>query len=130
MKFSVVIVSCAMLSGCMVGGSLTMSTRDANFGAPISQSDCQALAKRHIAPYLRSPATARYKFSKCRPDTARAKPWLRLPRQSGYAIKVAVNAQNQWGNYIGYRDYEILIRDGQVIRRLRETQKPGVMERY
>ena len=117
--------------GCNVGGSLTLSTKDSSeYGLPISQENCQALAKRHIAPFLKHPATAKYKFSRCRAETARAKPFLGLKRQRGYAIDVQVNAQNKWGSYTGFKDYEILIRDGKVIRRLRETQKPGIMERY
>lgn len=120
-----------LTAACMESGG-TIATRNTgpDFGAAMTQSQCQSIARRHVEPYLQRPSSAQYRWTVCRADTLGAKPWLGLPRQSGYAIDFQVNAQNNWGNYTGFKKYVVLIHDGQVIRRLRQSSETGVLERY
>jgi hypothetical protein len=120
-----------LTAACMDSDNpVAMRNAGPDFGAALTQAQCQQIARRHVGPYLLRPTSARYKWGKCKPDTLAAKPWLGLPRQSGYAIALRVDAQNAWGNYTGYKKYQLLIRDGNVVRRLRQSSETGVMERY
>ena len=122
----------ALLAGCMGSGDGVEALRQAppDFGRPVAQSDCQSLARRHIDPYLRDASSARYRFSKCAPKTLGANPMQGLPKQSGYAITAKVDSKNGFGFYTGERTYVLLINDGKVTRRMRQTQRSASMERY
>jgi len=100
-----------------------------NFGKPISQSQCQTIARKHVEPYLRNPSAARYQWGTCEATTMKPFVMQKLPMQSGYGMHFKVNSTNKWGKYTGYTDYVILIRDGEVIRRMRQSDR-GSMQKY
>lgn len=101
-----------------------------DYGSAIAQTQCQDIARRHVGVTLLKPQTARYKWGRCMADTLAPKPLLGLPKQSGYAMSFEVDAQNAWGKYTGYRSYEILIRDGKVVRRTRRSAETGMWETF
>ena len=118
------------LAGCLSSADISTRNTPTDYGATISQAECQAKARRHVDPTLLRPTSAKYKFGRCLPDTLGAKPLLGLPRQSGYAMAFAVDAQNAWGSYTGFRNYEILFYNGGVVRRVRTSLETGVWEAF
>lgn len=105
-------------------GSL-FSTAPPDYGRAMSQSQCQALARRNVEPYLRNPRDARYSWGKCEAQTMAANIFKGIPKQSGYGMRFYVNSTNKWGKYTGATEYVILIHDGKVVRRMRAADLGG-----
>ena len=110
------------LAGCLAGGDFASRNTNVDYGPAVSQQTCQQIAKRHVGPTLLKPDTAQYKFGRCMADTLSPKPLIGLPKQSGYAMSFAVNGQNAFGTYTGFKNYEVLIYNGAVVRRIRQNQ--------
>jgi len=116
------------LAGTADAASLFSKDKE-DFGRAISQSQCQAIARKHVEPYLRNPSAVKYQWGKCEAKTMKPYALQKLPMQSGYGMTFKVNSTNKWGKYTGYTDYVILIHDGEVIRRMRATDR-GAMKKY
>jgi len=127
-SISLALAALLTFSGAAHAGGI-FSKEDPDFGKPISQRQCQALARKHVEPYLRNPSAAKYQWGTCEAQTMKGYPLQQIGRQSGYGMHFRVNSTNKWGKYTGYTDYVILINDGQVIRRMRETDR-GAMKKY
>jgi len=117
------------LSTAADAGTILGNKGSADYGRKISQAECQAIAQRNVAPYLRNPSAAEYRWGRCTAQTMSANVFKKLPRQSGYGMEFSVNSTNKWGHYTGYTAYQILIKDGQVLRRLRQGDR-GAWEKY
>lgn len=77
---------------------------------------------------LKDPDSAKYRFvSEPEPAYSREAPVAGGdPIHFGYYVKVLVNAKNSYGGYTGWKDYRLIIRDGQVVARI--TPNPMYFE--
>lgn len=119
-----------LLAGCLGSGDLVLRNKTPDFGTPVEQTACQDIAKRHVAPTLLKPDSARYRFGRCMADTLGPNVLLGIRPQSGYAMSFEVDAENGFGVHTGFRAYEILIHNGQVTRRLRRSLETGMWETF
>ena len=106
-------------------GPLLGKKEPADYGRKVSQNQCQTIARRNVEPYLRNPGAAEYRWGKCQAQTMSANIFKKLPKQSGWGMEFFVNSTNKWGRYTGFTRYQILIKDGQVVRRLRQNDRGG-----
>ena len=118
------------LAGCLGSGEIVSRNAAPDYGTATPQAECQEIAKRHVGPTLLRPDQARYKFGRCMADTLSPSILLGIPPQSGYAMAFEVDTMNGFGSRTGFRSYEILIHNGQVIRRLRRSLENGMWERF
>ena len=119
-----------VLAGCLEAGDLVSRNKAPDYGSAIQQTECQTIAKRHVGPTLLKPDRARYKFGRCMADTLSPNILLGIGAQSGYAMSFEVAAENGFGRSTGFRSYEILIHNGEVVRRLRRNIESGMWERF
>ena len=124
-SMNIALVLVLALSSMAEAGPLFGKKEPADYGRKLSQGQCQAIARRNVEPYLRNPGAAEYRWGNCQAQTMNANVFKRLPKQSGYGMQFYVNSTNKWGRYTGYTAYQILIKDGQVLRRLRQTDRGG-----
>jgi hypothetical protein len=104
------------LSGCAATPSAT-ERASADYGRPITQGECEKIARENILPKLKDPSSAGLSFGQCQKRARHSIPIFGIPKQYGYFIPVTVNAKNSFGGYTGQRLWTVLIRDGRAIRR-------------
>jgi len=100
----------------------TMPTEEemakADFGAYMTQTECENSARKVMNILLKDPGSAQYQFGKCKKQGFSSVPILRLPKQYGYAIEFTVNAKNSFGGYTGAKRYLFLFKNGILLRKL------------
>ena len=128
MRLTVCLFTLVLLAGCQSTGKFARDSA-MSFGAPISQADCELLAKPRMSATLSSPETARFRWGTCMGDTLPKIKSLGLPKQSGFAMAFEVDFEGPEGQRSGFRSYEILIKDGAIIRLLKADPTTGQWSR-
>lgn len=94
----------------------------ANFGAP--PTDHVAIVKAYYGATLKDPGSAQY-----RTITDPVQFWLGVRGTQagvyGYLVCATVNAKNSYGGYVGFKTDALLIRDGAVVRVMKDGAGPG-----
>ena len=116
----------AALTGCSSLPSAT-DMANADFGREIPQSECELIVKQSMQNILKDPYSAQYQFGVCTQRGMASVPIAGLPKQYGYFIPVHINARNSFGGYTGHRLHHFLIKNGEVIRKVRQDEKYDLM---
>lgn len=88
----------------------------ADYGRPMSPSECLGLAERAVADQLKDPESAQFiNEAPCHPGYSDNVPILGRSAQFGYRQDGEVNAKNAFGGYVGFRPYHVLMRNGVVV---------------
>lgn len=112
---TILALAAAFLAGCASGPTQEQMT-NANYGRDISTQECTSLAERFIANTLRDPAAAQFRNAGCSKGHWGSAPILGMGVEFGWLQTGEVNGKNSYGGYVGFRPYQLLIRDGVVIR--------------
>lgn len=101
-----------LIAGC-VSAPTEKEFENADYGAALSQQQCEAGVIESMRLYLNDAQSAVYDFGEC------ATGWMPVKgkKQFGYFIKANINARNIYGAYMGYTLYQFLLRDGVVVGR-------------
>lgn len=99
---------------------------NADYGVPMSQADCEKTVKDFAQYHLKDAASAQYQFGNCTKQWASSAPIFNLPKQYGYLMHVSINAKNSFGGYTGYQQYQFLMKDNRIIRKLQYDNEYNV----
>jgi hypothetical protein len=108
------------ITGCAVAPS-AVDIVNADFGSPMSQSECERIAKEQILPMLKDPGSAQMSFGRCEKRSLYSIPIAGVPIQHGYFTVANVNSKNSFGGYTGAQPWEVLMKNGRAIRRTYPT---------
>lgn len=111
----------AWVTVMLVPGCASTPTADevktANYGRDMSAQECLALAERAIGNGLKDPGSAQFRHTgACFKGYWDSVPILNMKAAFGWLQVGEVNGKNAYGGYVGFRQYQALIRDGVVIR--------------
>jgi hypothetical protein len=109
------IIVLATLAGC-ASGPTQEQVQNAYFGRDISAQECTSLAEHFIAGTLIDPTSAQFRNSRCSKGYWDSVPVLGMGVEFGWLQTGEVNGKNSYGGYAGFRTYQVLIRDGAVVR--------------
>ena len=104
-----------LLAACASGPTQEQMS-NANYGRDILAAECVSLAERTIANSLKDPSSAQFRNSQCFKGHWGSVPVLGMGVEFGWVQKGEVNGKNSYGGYVGFRPYQVLIKDGAVIR--------------
>ena len=120
-----------LLLSLLLGACASMPTKQemarADYGRAISQTECENIAKSEIQRNLKDAGSAIFEFGSCEKRGMHSIPVANIPKQYGYFLPVRVNAKNSFGGYTGFRNYNILLKNGNVIRKTRQDDEYGLM---
>jgi len=103
------------LSGCASAPS-QRQIANADYGRPMTQSECLSIAESAIASQLKDPSSAQFRYEvPCHTGYSNNVPLLGRRAQFGYIQDGEVNGKNSFGGYVGFRPYHVLMRDGVVV---------------
>lgn len=108
-------VSLPFLAAC-ASGPTQEQLSGANYGRDIPAAECVAVAERVIADRLKDPGSAQFRNSQCFKGYWNSVPLLGMDVKFGWIQKGEVNGKHSYGGYVGFRPYQVLIRDGAAIR--------------
>ena len=103
-----VILFLFILSGCASTPAPT------DYGRVMNTEECRDLAIAYFNGSLKDPESATYRWAPCK-KTVDIGP-LFSPDIAGYAIYMMVNAKNSYGGYTGEKGYNVVLKNGTVIR--------------
>ncbi len=109
-------VSAIVISGCASTPS-TDEVSKANYGRDMRPEECIALTEKAVGYSLKDPNSAQFRHAgPCVKGYFNSVPVLGLKAAFGWLQVGEVNGKNAYGGYVGFRQYQALIRDGIVIR--------------
>lgn len=88
----------------------------ADYGRDMSQEECQETAEKFIKYKLKDPMSAVFQHKNCIKSYAKAVPLMGMSVEYGWLHSGLVNGKNAFGGYVGFREYKVLMRNGQIIR--------------
>lgn len=103
-----------------LGGCASAPTQQqiaaADYGRPMTQSECLSIAEQAIADQLKDPSSAQFRNeAPCHTGYSNNVPLLGRSAQFGYIQDGEVNGKNGFGGYVGFRPYHVLMRNGVVV---------------
>lgn len=114
-KLAAIAALFATLGGCASAPSM-QQIETADYGQPITPSECLGIARQAIANQLKDPSSAQFRNEEpCHTGYSNNVPLLGRSAQFGYIQNGEVNGKNSFGGYVGFRPYHVLIRDGIVV---------------
>lgn len=113
--FGAMVAIAGMLTGCASAPSQRqMATAD--YGRPMTQSECLSVAEQAIASQLKDPSSAQFRNeTPCHTGYSKNVPLLGRSAQFGYLQDGEVNGKNSFGGYVGFRPYHVLVRNGVAV---------------
>jgi hypothetical protein len=104
------------ISGCASAPS-TEEIANANYGRDMRPEECIALAERVIGNSLKDPGSAQFRHTgACFKGYWGSVPIAGMKAAFGWLQVGEINGKNSYGGYVGFRQYQVLIRDGIAIR--------------
>lgn len=94
--------------------SVEMSNAD--YGRDVTPQDCVRIVEEVIANALRDPGSAQFRHTQCERGYWTSVPILGMPVAFGWWQRGEVNGKNAYGGYVGFRPYQVLMKDGAAIR--------------
>ncbi|MCC8686085.1 hypothetical protein [Xanthomonas campestris] len=117
-RFSFTYVLCASLAvaGC-ASAPTQQAISSADYGTPMTPQECQTVAREHITRLLKDPSSAQFRDEpSCDRGWSGKAPLLGMEAAFGYTQTGQVNGKNAFGGYVGFRQYQVLMRNGRVVR--------------
>jgi len=123
------ILALASLGGCALAAQKPTMEQfaAADYGAEISQHDCERIAREIISGRLKDPYSAQFTFGTCQKGYEQSVPIMGLPVAFGYYIEGTVNAKNSFGGYVGAKKFTLLMKNGRGVRIRMESGESGLM---
>lgn len=121
MKKAFLILFIVVLAGC-TSPPTKEELSIADYGSPVSQEEGQAIVMSFFGAYLKDPDSALYKFSKINKGYYKEGVLDGGKLYTGYACVVWVNAKNSFGGYTGYKTYNVVIKNGRVIKAVKKDR--------
>jgi len=91
-------------------------------GREPTQSEIEAAVSQRMVEYLKDPGSAQYQVQEApRKGWMKVDPKIGADAEFGWDVTVLINAKNSYGGYIGFQKFRFLIRDGAVVRGIREN---------
>ena len=84
-----------------------------DYGAPVAYAESVRIGEAFVREDLADPDSAKFKWPFSFVAFSEKVPMFK--RTTGYATCLTYNAKNAYGAYVGYRQYRITIRNGNVI---------------
>ncbi len=121
LKFKKSLSLLALMSGIFISGCASTPSADevsqANYGRDMQPEECIALTERVIGNSLKDPSSAQFRHGgSCVKGFFNNVPVLGLKAAFGWLQVGEVNGKNSYGGYVGFRPYQVLVKDGVVIR--------------
>ena len=104
------------LGGCVAKGPTDLQLSNADYGNHISPARCVEIAEAQIRGVLKDPYTAQFTHQPCYRGWGSSVPMLGFEVEFGYVQSGTVNAKNSFGGYTGSSIYNVLIKNGRVLR--------------
>lgn len=105
-----------LLAGCMAKGPTALQLSSADYGSHISPDKCVKIAEAQLRSVLKDPFTAHFTHQPCYRGWRSSAPILGFDVEFGYVQNGTVNAKNSYGCYTGASNYNVLIKNGRVLR--------------
>lgn len=115
LKAIVIALVPSILSGC-ASGPTQQQLINADYGRDIEASECVRITEQAISSSLRDPSSAQFRHSPCIKGHWGSVPIKGMGVAFGWVQTGQVNGKNSYGGYVGFRQYQALIKNGQVIR--------------
>ena len=121
MKFSLrllkwsALVYLPFLAACASGPTQEQFS-NANYGRDLSPIECVAVAEKVIANSLKDPGSAQFRHSQCFKGHWSSVPLLGMGVEFGWIQQGEVNGKNSYGGYVGFKPYQVLIKNGTAVR--------------
>jgi hypothetical protein len=103
------------LAGC-ASAPTQEELSNANYGRDMTVEECRSVAEQVIAYSLKDPTSAQFRHGICRQGYWSSVPILGMSVAFGWTQEGQVNAKNSFGGYVGFRPYQVLMRDGEAVR--------------
>lgn len=100
---------------------------NADYGREMSQAECESVVKSEAEMFLKDADSAKYQFGVCDKRGLQSIPVMHIPKQYGYFMPVKINAKNAFGGYTGYKLHHFLMKNGEIIRKVRQDGEYGLM---
>lgn len=104
-----------LLAGCASAPTAEQLAK-ADYGRNMAAGECVAIAEQVVGARLRDPNSAQYRHSPCSQGYWTSVPLRGMGVAFGWFQEGQFNAKNAFGGYVGFRPYQVLIRDGAVVR--------------
>lgn len=105
-----------LLAACASGPTQEQMDR-ADYGQDMASAECIVIAERLIAGQLKDPSSAQFRNSStCFKGYWKNVPVLGMKAEFGWMQAGEVNGKNAYGGYVGFRPYQVLIKNGRAIR--------------
>lgn len=103
------------ISAC-ASGPTQEQLASADYGRDIPPAECVSVAERVIANSLKDPGAAQFKHSQCFKGHWGSVPILGMGVAFGWIQQGEVNGKNSYGGYVGFKSYQVLIKNGTAVR--------------
>ncbi len=113
----------------LVACAATMPTQDqlaaADYGAPITQSAAEQQALGLLRTILKDPYSAQIEWSSVQTGWIREAPIHGGALRFGYILSASVNAKNSYGGYTGFKPYQFLFFNGDLVSAYSQQELRG-----
>jgi hypothetical protein len=114
-KLAIGITVVFFLASC-ASGPTQEQLASANHGRDMSSEECRLITESFISNTLKDPSSAQFRHSNCSKGYWGSVPIKGMKVAFGWIQKGEVNGKNSFGGYVGFRSYQVLIKDGKVGR--------------
>lgn len=112
----IVPLAISLLVAACASGPTPEQLASADYGRDLTIAECESIAQSFIAESLKDPGSAQFRGGQCYRGNWGSVPVLGMGVEFGWIQKGQVNGKNAYGGYVGFRSYQVLIRNGSVIR--------------
>lgn len=110
-----VITSSLLLTACATAPTQE-AIATADYGKDMTPAECITLAETVVSNGFNDPSSAQFRHKPCFKGAMNSVPILGMKAAFGWIQQGEVNAKNVYGGYVGFRPYNVLIKDGSVVR--------------
>ena len=115
-KVGAACVAVLFLAGC-ASAPTQQEIAGADYGSPMTPSECLSMAQQAIASRLKDPGSAEFQNeAPCHQGWVSSVPILGMKAAFGYVQRGEVNGKNSFGGYVGFRPFLVLMKNGEVVR--------------
>ena len=109
------VITSLLLAAC-ASGPTAMQIKNADYGRDMTPEECVKIAEEFVSNAMKDPSSAQFKNSQCYKGYWNSVPLFGMPVAFGWIQAGEVNGKNSFGGYVGFRPYQILMKNGEVVR--------------
>jgi hypothetical protein len=114
-KLIMVLATMTFLASC-ASGPTKSQLENADYGREMSSVECVSIAESIISSGLKDPSSAQFKHGRLFKGHWNSVPILGMGVVFGWIQQGEVNGKNSYGGYVGFKSYQVLIKDGKAVR--------------